>query len=243
MYKQCSLSRRDPGTSVQSLSCVQLFSTPWTAACQASLSITNSKRLLKLMSIELAKLSNHLILCHQSFPALGSFPVSQFFPSGGQSIGASASASVLPMNIQDWFPLGWTAWISLQSKGLARVFSSTIVQKHQFFGTQLGELKKISWNYFDQTDVYSGSDGKESSCNELDPRLIPELWRFPGAGHGNPYQYSCLENSMNREAWRVTVHGLIELDMTERLALSLHFTSLNNYRIDFSLGEGNGTPL
>ena len=73
----------------------------------------------------------------QSFPALGSFPMSQFFASGGQIIGVSASASVLPMNIQDWFPLGWTGWISLQSKGLSRVFSNTTVQKHQFFATQL----------------------------------------------------------------------------------------------------------
>ena len=75
--------------------------------------------------------------CLQSFPASGSFQMSQFFPSSGQSIGVSASASVLPMNIQDWFPLGWTSWISLQSKGLSRVFSNTTVQKHQFFGAQL----------------------------------------------------------------------------------------------------------
>ena len=73
----------------------------------------------------------------QSFPASGSFQISQFFASGGQSIGVSASASVLSMKIQDWFPLGWTGWISLQSKGLSRVFSNTTVQKHQFFGTQL----------------------------------------------------------------------------------------------------------
>ena len=70
----------------------------------------------------------------QSFPASGSFPMSQFFAAGGQSIGTSASASVLPMNIQDWFPLGWTCWISFQSKGFSRVFSNTTVQKHQFFG-------------------------------------------------------------------------------------------------------------
>ena len=69
-------------------------------------------------------------------PASGSFPMSQLFASGGQSIGVSGSASVLPMNIQDWFPLGWTGWISLQSKGLSRVFSNTTVQKHQFFGAQ-----------------------------------------------------------------------------------------------------------
>ena len=73
----------------------------------------------------------------QSFPASGSFPLSQFFASGGQSIGVSASASVLPMNIQDWFHLGWTGWISLQSKGLSRVISNTTVQKHQFFSAQL----------------------------------------------------------------------------------------------------------
>ena len=81
--------------------------------------------------------------CLQSFPASGSFPVSQFFASSGQSIGVSASASVLPMNIQDWFPLGWTGWISLQSKGLSRVFSNTTVQKHQFFGTQLSLATKF----------------------------------------------------------------------------------------------------
>ena len=74
--------------------------------------------------------------CLLSFPASGSFPVSRLFTSGSQSIGASASASVLPVNIQGWFPLGWTGWISLQSKGLSRVFSNTTVQKHQFFGTQ-----------------------------------------------------------------------------------------------------------
>ena len=73
----------------------------------------------------------------QSFPASGSFPMSQFFTSDGQSIGVSASASVLPMNIQDWFPLGWTCWISLQSKGLSKVFYNATVQKHQFLSTQL----------------------------------------------------------------------------------------------------------
>ena len=75
--------------------------------------------------------------CLQSFPASGAFPMRKSFASGGQSIGVSTSASVLSMNIQDWFPLGWTGWISLQSKGLSRVFSSTTVQKHQFFSVQL----------------------------------------------------------------------------------------------------------
>ena len=129
-------------SSVQSLSRIRLFATPWIAAYQASLSINNSRSLPKLMS-ESVMPSSHLILCHpfsscpQSFPASGSFPVSQLFTWGGQSIGVSASASVLPMNTQDWFPLEWTGWIFLQSKGLARVFSSTTVQKHQFFCTQL----------------------------------------------------------------------------------------------------------
>ena len=129
-------------TLVQLLSHVQLFATPWTAAHQASLSITNSWSLLKLMSIESVMPLNHLILCRhfssclQSFPASGSFQICQFFTSGGQSIGVSALASVFPMNIQYWFSLGWTDWISLQSKGLSRVFSSTTVQKHQFFSAQ-----------------------------------------------------------------------------------------------------------
>ena len=108
-------------SSVQSLSRVRLFVTPWTAARQASLSITNSWSLLKLMSIKSVIPSNHLILCRplllffQSFPASGSFQMSQLFASGGQNIGVSASTLVLPMNIKDWSSLGWTGWISLQS--------------------------------------------------------------------------------------------------------------------------------
>ena len=120
---------------------VWLFATPWTAAHQASLSITDSQSLPKPMcwwyhptiSSSIVPLSS----CPQSFLASGSFPMSQLFTSGGQSIGVSASTSVLSMNTQDWFPLGWTGWISLQSKGLSRVFSNTTVQKHQFFCTQL----------------------------------------------------------------------------------------------------------
>ena len=130
-------------TSVQLLSHVRCFATPWTAAHQASLSISNSKGLLKLRSIELGmhpNISSSVVpfsCCVQAFPASGSFQMSQFFTSGGQSIGVSASTSVLPMNTQDWSTLGWTGWISLQSKGLSRVFSNTTVQKHQFFGTQI----------------------------------------------------------------------------------------------------------
>ena len=130
-------------SSVQSLSHVGLFATPWTAAHHASLSITNSRSLLKLtLSSQWwhPTISSSVIpfsSCLQSFPASGFFPVSQFFTSGGQSIGVSASVLVFPMNIQDLFPLGWTGWISLQSKGLSRVFSNTAVQKHLFFSTQL----------------------------------------------------------------------------------------------------------
>ena len=105
--------------------------------------ITNSRSLHKLMSIESVMPSSHLILCRPFLllppipPSIRVFPISQLFASGGPSIGVSASASVLPMNTQDWTPLRWTGWISLQSKGLSRVFSNTTVQKHQFFGAQL----------------------------------------------------------------------------------------------------------
>ena len=131
----------------KSLSHVQLFATPWTVARQASLSITNSQSLLKLMSFESVMPSNHLIPCHPLlnfllfsscllfFTASGSYPVSPFFTSDGQSVGASASASVLPVN-SHWFPLGLTGLISLKCKGLSRVFFNTTVQKHHFFGAK-----------------------------------------------------------------------------------------------------------
>ena len=123
---------------VQLLSRVRLLATPWTAAHQACLSITNSQSLLKVLSIESVMPSNHLILCHPLLLLPSTFPNIRVFSSESVlCIGVSASASVLPMNIQGWFPLGWTGWISFQSKGLPRVFSNTRVQKHQFFGTQL----------------------------------------------------------------------------------------------------------
>ena len=129
--------------SVQSLSCVWLFVTPWTAAprlpCPSATprACSNSCPLSRwchpAISSSVVPFSSHL----QSFLAPGSFQMSQFSASGGQRIGVSASASVLPMNIQDWFLWGWTGWVSLQSKGLSRVFSNTTVQKHQFFSAQL----------------------------------------------------------------------------------------------------------
>ena len=129
-------------SSVQSLSRVWLFMTPWTAARQASLSITNSRSPPKPMFIVLVMPSNHLLLCHpllllpSIFPSVRAFS-EWLFASGGQCIGASVSTSVLPMNIQGSFPLGLTglAAVSLLPKGLSRVFSNTTVQKRQFFGT------------------------------------------------------------------------------------------------------------
>ena len=129
-------------SSVQSLSRVWHFATQWIAARQASLSITNSRSSLKLMSIESVMPSSHLILCRPLLllppipPSIRVFSNSQLFTWGGQSTGVSALASFLPKNTQDWSPLGWTGWLSLQSKGLSRVFSNTTVQKHQFFGAQ-----------------------------------------------------------------------------------------------------------
>ena len=124
-------------------SVVSDYATLCTAACQASLSFSIFWSLLKFMSIQSVMPFNHLILCCTLLlPSLSRsirvwFLMSWLFASGGQSIGASASASVLPVNIQDWFPLGLTGWISLQSKGLLTAFSNTTVQKHQFFGVQL----------------------------------------------------------------------------------------------------------
>ena len=128
---------------ILSVSCVRLFATPWTAARQGSLSTTNSRSSPKLMSIESVMLSTisssvgPFSSCPQSLPASEYFLMSQFFTWGGQSIGVSALVSLLPKNTQDWSPSEWTGWISLQSKGLSRVFSNTTVQKHQFFGVEL----------------------------------------------------------------------------------------------------------
>ena len=170
-------------SSVQSLSRVQLFATPWTAAHQASLSITNSQSLPKLMSIELVMPSNHLILCcpvsscPQSFPASGSFQMSWLFASGGQSIGVSASTSVLPMNTQDWFPLWWT------------------VLPPSYFE---GRVERLEC-YFP-----GDASGKEPAgqCRTHNEMWVQPLGQgiSPGARYDNPLQYSCLENLMDRGA-------------------------------------------
>ena len=126
---------------IQSLSHVRLFVTPQTAARQASPPPTprvysNSSPLGQWCHPTISSSVVPFSFCLQSFPASGSFPVSQLFASGGQSTGVSVSALVLPMDIQDWFPVGVTSLISLQSKGLSRVFLNTTVQKYQFFGAQ-----------------------------------------------------------------------------------------------------------
>ena len=147
--------------SVQLLSPVQLFATPWTAAHQASLSITNSQsspnpcpssqRCHPTISSSVVPFSS----CPQSFPGAGSFPMSQLFATGGQSIGVSASTSVLPMNTQDWSSLGWTGWISLQS----RVFSNTTIQKPQFFSAQLSLYSKYHIHTWPLEKPYPWLDG------------------------------------------------------------------------------------
>ena len=229
LVNYCQLS------SVQSLSSDWLLAGPWTAARHASLSIRfsnscpSSRWCHPIISSSVVPFS----FCLQSFPASGSFPMSQFLASGGQSIEVSASASVLPMNIQDCFPLGLTGLISLQSKELSRVFSNTTVQKHQFFGTQLSLLptshicmwlldkifqgvlpdcspnwhsnlrstkRRVSFGLWQYLDFPGGSDSKASAYSVGDPGSIPGLGRS-GEGNGNPFQYSCLENPMDGEAW------------------------------------------
>ena len=153
---------------VQSLSCVWLFVTPWTAAHQASLSFTISQSLLKLMFIASVMLSNHLILCRllQSFSASGTFPVSQLFSSSGQSIGASALASVLPMNLEGWFHLGLTGLIpcsprysqesslvpqfeSINSSALSLPYGLTLTSVHDYWKNHNFDYMDFCW----QSDI------------------------------------------------------------------------------------------
>ena len=188
-------------------------SCPWTQWCHPTISPS------------VAPFSSFL----QSFPASGSFQMSQLFASCGQSIGVSASTSNPPVNTQDWSPLGWTGWISLQSKGLSRVFSNTTVQKHQFFGALLSNSHIQTWPlgkpypWLDRFAFYrwfmynpmtisllcltyfpdNSSVDKESSCNAGDPGSILGSGRSPGEGKGYPLQYPGLENSMD-----YTLHGV-----------------------------------
>ena len=148
-WKRVSIHWKNPSgtvnqfSSVQSLSCVWLFATPWLQHARLShpspisRAYSNSCPLCWWCHPTISSSVIPFFSLLQSYPASGSFPMSRFFTSGGQSIGVSTSASVLPMNIQEWFLLGWTGWISLGSKGLSQVFSSTTIQKHKFFSAQL----------------------------------------------------------------------------------------------------------
>ena len=170
--------------------------------------------------------------CSQSFPASGSLPVSWLFPPGGQRIEDSALASILPMNVQAFLPLGLTSWISLLSKGL---FSSTAVWKHQFFSTQSSLWsnshihtwileKSYLWLYRPLLAKWclcflicclgmgfpGSSAGKESTCNAGNPGSIPGLGKIHGGGHGNLFQYSCLENNHGQRSMMGYSHGVTE---------------------------------
>ena len=148
--KLLPLSLRKTHMIAQLLSCIWPFVTLWTAACQPSLSFTISQSLLKFMSTEpvtltISSSATVFSFCLESFPASGSFRLNWLFTSSGQNIESSASASVLPMNIQGWFPLRLTGLVFLMSKGLSRVFSSTTVGKHQLFGAQPSLLSRRRW--------------------------------------------------------------------------------------------------
>ena len=143
VFSSTTIQKQKHISSVQSLSWVWLFATPWIAACQASLSITISRSSLRLTSIESVMPSKHLILCHpllllpSIIPSIRVFSNESLLDIRWPKYWSFSFSIVLPMNIQDGFPLGWTGWISLQSKGLSRVFFNTTVEKHQFFGAEL----------------------------------------------------------------------------------------------------------
>ena len=191
---------------IQSLSCVWLFATSWTATCQASLSFTISQSLLKFMSIESVMPSNHLIVCRSLLLWPSIFPSIKVFSKELAlhimwpkywSFSFSSSPSV---NIQGWFPLGLTGLISLQSKELSKVFSSTTVWKHQFFDTQPLRIQWLPSSVVKNPPANAG--------DTRDPDSISGLRRSPGGGNGNPLQYSCLENPMDRADLWAIVHGV-----------------------------------
>ena len=180
---------------VQLLSCIQLFVIQWAAACQVPCSslcpgiLSNSCPLSWWYDLTILYCPAPIYFCLQSFPASGYFPMSWIFASGGQSIGASTSVSVLPMNIQGWFPLGLTGLISLHSKGLSKVSSSNTIQKHQFCRAH-------------------SSNNKESACNAGESGSISGSGRSLDKDNGYVLQYPCLENSMDSRARWATDHGV-----------------------------------
>ena len=180
-------SKKKSSSSVPQ-SCLTLFATPWTTAHQASLSITNSWSLLKLMSVESVMPRNHLILCR---PLL-------ILPSIFPNIRVFSNESVLP--------LGLTSWIFLLSKGHLRVFSNTTVQKHQFFGVLVPR-----GGVFVARSQLRGDCGavvKNPPARAGDTGSIPGLGRSPGGGNGNPLQYLAKKNPMDRGAWWATIPGV-----------------------------------
>ena len=200
---EISYKVQDQFSSVQSHSHVLLFAIPWTAAHQASLSITSSWSLLRLMSIESVMPSNisssviPFYLHLKSYPASVSFQMSQFFASGGQSTGVSVLASVLPMNIQDWSLFGWTGWISLLSKGLSRVFSNTAVQMHQFFGAQLNISYTNNWAslvaqpyywFWDFPSQHRAWSRIQTQCEYVNIGCIGRLWCLPESAEARDLQ-------------------------------------------------------
>ena len=204
--------------------------TPWTAACQAphpspTLGVySNSCPLNGWCHPTISSSVIPFSSCPQSFPAPGSFLVSQFFTSGGQSIGVSVSASVLPMNSQDWFLLGWTGWISLQSQGLSGVFSNTTVQDDSldvniyqvcffFFKNKRQDKTCQKWGGGEKTKWNLTQDellrwlSRQRICLQCRRHRRLGFDPSPGGGNGNPLQYSCLGNPRDRRSGQSTGHG------------------------------------
>ena len=214
-------------SSVQSLSRVQLFVTPMDCSMPC---FPVHHQLPELAQTRVRWVGDAFQPSHPRSPSPPTFNLSQhqgLFSWVSLRIRwpkyeVSASASVLPMNTQDWSDLGWTGWISLLSKELSRVLSNTTVQKHQFIGTQLG--------------FPGASEVKASACNAGDLGSIPGLGRSPGEGNGNPLEYSCLENPMDGGAWWATVHGvakswtrLTDFTFTFSFHYSSTLTSIHDY--------------
>ena len=184
-------------SSVQSLSRIRLFATPWTAACQAFLSITNSRSSLKLMSTESVMPSSHLFLCRPLLLLPSIFPSIRVFSNESVLLirwpnYGTFSFSISPSNEYSGlisFRIDWLDLLAVQGT-LKSLFSNTTVQKHQFFGAQLYS-----------PDLPGGSEVKASACKAGDPGSIPGSGRSPGEGNGTPLQYSCLENPMDGGAW------------------------------------------
>ena len=236
--------------AAQSLHHVQRFVTQWIAAHQGSISFTIFQSLLKLMSIELMMLANQLIICHlllllpSIFPSIRCFPVSRLFALGGQSIGASASVSVLPLNVQDWFSLGLVGLIFMLSKRLKSLpqHHSSKVVIHWYLGLFMVQLSHLymttgktialtTWTFVSKVmSLFSNmlstfvmgfpdvSDGKESAHNAGDLGLISGLGRSPGGGHGNLPMYSAWGTPHGQRGLEgCSPCGHKESDMTEWL--------------------------